>query len=230
MNQLRQEGIKGANITLPFKQDAFYYADKLTSKAKIAKAVNTLTFTTDHLCIGDNPDGIGLINDFKNNLNWSLTGRRILLLGAGGAVRGVLQALLEQKPALILLANRTPEKAIQLAQEFKAYGPIQGHLGNFTSINAGPFDFIINGTSASVSHTHLPLHHSLISPQTRCYDMFYSSQPTVFLDWAKQCGSQHCANGLGMLVEQAAESFYIWRGVKPEVAPVLLYLKNMHQR
>ena len=216
-------GGKGLNITAPLKLDAYGYAARLTVRARRAGAVNTLARQPDGTLLGDNTDGIGMINDM-HNLDWKIADQRVLILGAGGAVRGVLQPLLEQAPASVSIANRTLHKAEQLAKGFVDLGTIEP-LG-YESLSGRQFDLVINGTSASLSGDLPPLPDDLLAPGAACYDMMYSAEPTVFLQWAEQHGARHQADGLGMLVGQAAESFYLWRQVRPEVIPVITSLRR----
>jgi len=217
-----KEGAKGCNITAPFKEEAFQFAQSLTERARLAGAVNTLKKTDDGLIIGDNTDGAGLVQDLKNN-HIDLANARILLLGAGGAARGVCSALLAEKPAQLTIANRTFEKALTLASVFKKFGPIDAQSLPQLS---GPFDIIINSTSAGL-HGSLPdISSSLITPETAIYDMTYNAQVTAFNAWAKTCGARLTIDGLGMLVGQAAESFAVWRGVKPGAKQVLNELRH----
>ena len=217
------DGGKGLNITLPFKIDAYSYAALLTQRARRAGAVNTLAMQSDGTVLGDNTDGIGMINDM-HNLGWPIAEQRVLLLGAGGAVRGVLQPLMEQNPALVAIANRTFHKAEQLAKGFQDLGDIQALT--FEQLERRQFDLVINGTSASLGGDMLPLPDGLLAHGASCYDMMYGAEPTVFLQWAERQGAQRLADGLGMLVCQAAESFYLWRGVRPEVVPVVSALRR----
>ena len=213
---------KGCNITAPFKEEAFQFAQSLTDRARLAGAVNTLKKTDDGLIIGDNTDGAGLVLDLKNN-HVDLTGARILLLGAGGAARGVCSSLLAESPAQLTIANRTFEKAEKLAVIFKELGNINASEFNDLS---GPFDLIINSTSAGL-HGSLPnISAELITPETAIYDMTYNAQVTAFNAWAKENGARLTIDGLGMLVGQAAESFAIWRGVKPGAKQVLNELRH----
>lgn len=213
----------GANVTVPFKEEAWRLADQLTERARRAGAVNTLHKLADGQLLGDNTDGIGLVRDLRENAGITLQGRRILLLGAGGAVRGVLEPLLAQKPAALVIANRTLARAEQLAQEFAELGPVSASA--FEQLQ-GSFDVIINGTSASLAGELPPLPDGLIVPgQTFCYDMMYGAAPTRFCQWASALGAQS-RDGLGMLVEQAAAAFELWRGVRPESAPVLDELRR----
>ncbi|MEX1033969.1 MAG: shikimate dehydrogenase [Cellvibrionaceae bacterium] len=217
-------GGSGLNITLPLKELAFQFADSLTTRAKLAGAVNTLKLETNGSILGDNTDGCGLVRDLTDNLRWQLRGRRILVLGAGGAVRGVLGPLLEQNPYAIWIANRTVSKAEQLAEEFGALGTVVG-----CGLDALPgeiFDLIINGTSMSLHGEAPPVTEAQITAQTACYDMAYGNEPTAFLRWGRAQGLSELADGLGMLVEQAAESFYLWRGVRPKTRPVIELIRG----
>jgi shikimate dehydrogenase len=212
-------GGKGLNITVPFKINALEYADQLTTRAEKAGAVNTL-IKRDNLIIGDNTDGVGFIDDVVNNLQWPLKNKNILILGAGGAVRGILDPLLQNNPANVTIANRTVEKAKKLLRDVKNNTSCHLQACHYDGINT-PFDIIINGTSASL-HGDLPkLPSTTVTKDSYCYDMMYSKEPTVFMRWGKQCGAKAVADGLGMLVCQGAESFYKWRGVKPQTQMVI---------
>ncbi len=212
----------GANVTVPFKEEAYALADQLSQRAQRAKAVNTLKKLADGSLLGDNTDGAGLVNDLLNN-NVELANKNILILGAGGAVRGVLEPLLAQGPAEVCIVNRTVEKAEQLAHEFADLGPMTACGYDWID---EPVDIIINGTSASLSGELPPLANTLIKPgDTVCYDMMYSKQTTIFNQWAQQQGAARTLDGLGMLVEQAAEAFYVWTGVRPDPTPVLQALR-----
>ncbi len=216
-------GGRGANVTVPFKEQAFALVDQLSERAERAGAVNTLCRHADGKLLGDNTDGAGLVRDLTVNAGWALAGQRILLLGAGGAVRGVLQPLLAHKPRELVIANRTLSKAETLAQHFADLGPV---LASEFAWLQQPFDLIINGTSASLAGELPPLPAAVIKPgHTRCYDMMYSAEPTAFNRWASDLGAAACMDGLGMLVEQAAEAFLLWRGVRPDSAPVLAELR-----
>ncbi|UPQ82875.1 shikimate dehydrogenase [Pseudomonas knackmussii] len=213
----------GANVTVPFKEQAFRLADQLSERAQRAGAVNTLKKLEDGTLLGDNTDGLGLVRDLLDNAGVTLQGKRILLLGAGGAVRGVLEPLLAQHPADLVIANRTLSKAEQLAGEFAELGPVSACA--FEELHA-PFDVIINGTSASLGGELPPLADSLVrSGTTLCYDMMYGAEPTPFCQWAANLGAL-TRDGLGMLVEQAAAAFELWRGVRPDSAPVLAQLRQ----
>ncbi|WP_268798683.1 shikimate dehydrogenase [Pseudomonas huanghezhanensis] len=216
---------RGANVTVPFKEQAFRLADKLTERAQRAGAVNTLIKQPDGSILGDNTDGAGLVRDLTVNHGVTLKGKRILVLGAGGAVRGALELLLAERPEVIVIANRTVEKAEQLAKEFSDLGLV--FPSGFDWLEE-PVDIIINATSASLSGELPPISSSLIQPgKTFCYDMMYGNEPTAFCRWAADHQAGQAVDGLGMLVEQAAEAFFQWRGVRPESAPVLAQLRRL---
>lgn len=225
--QFFADGGKGLNITVPFKLDAFEFATQLTERARNAGAVNTLKALEDGSILGDNTDGQGMVSDIVEHLGWSLEGKNILLLGAGGAVRGVLQPLLEKSPARVVIANRTIAKALTLVREFKRYGKVQAC--GFADLTDQQFDVVINGTSASLSGDLPSLPDTLLAENACCYDMMYGAESTVFMQWAQQHGASHIADGLGMLVGQAAEAFSLWRGVKPEVNSVISSLREQLQ-
>jgi len=216
-------GGKGCNITVPYKQEAWELADELSDYAARAKAVNTLAFRDDGIMVGHNTDGIGIVRDLQQNHGIRLQDKRILLLGAGGAVRGVLQPLLEAQPASLFIANRTADKALALAQDFAEFGQVSG--GGFADIS-GSFDLIINGTAASLQGELPPLPDGCLASGGCTYDMMYSAKPTAFVIWGRAQGAAQALDGLGMLVEQAAEAFFIWRGVRPDTAPVLTQLRD----
>lgn len=219
------EGGRGLNITVPFKLEAFELADKLTARADVAGAVNTL-YLQDGVLLGDNTDGIGLCNDLQQNLGWRLPGSRVLVLGAGGAVRGVLSPLIDSKPLELVIANRTLAKAEMLVEQFTGKVSKQNvalKAMAFSSVKQ-PFDLVINGTSAGLDNK-LPDVPVQAIEGSRCYDMVYGAEPTTFNKWALANGAKKVADGLGMLVEQAAESFYIWRGKRPETQPLIAQLR-----
>ncbi len=218
-----REGGKGLNITLPFKREAFAWATRLTDRARRAGAVNTLA-RLDGGVLGDNTDGAGLARDITVNLGWPLAGRKVLVLGAGGAVRGVLEPLLARGPAALVIANRTVARASELAADFSDLGTVRGC--GFVDLQGQSFDLVINGTSASLAGDLPPLPAGLLAPGARCYDMAYGREPTVFMAWAAQQGASAVADGLGMLVEQAAEAFELWRGVRPGTGPVIAWLRR----
>lgn len=214
----------GANVTVPFKEEAYRLADRLTERAQRAGAVNLLSKLADGTLLGDNSDGEGLVRDLTINCGVVLKGKRILLLGAGGAVRGVLAPLLEQQPASLVIANRTVDKAELLAQAFAELGPVAATGFDWLS---EPVDLIVNATSASLAGELPPIAASLIQPgHTVCYDMMYGKEPTPFMKWAVEQGAAVALDGFGMLVEQAAVAFELWRGVRPDTAPVLRALRE----
>lgn len=223
VRRFRDEGGKGLNVTVPFKQEAWELADERSVEAERAGAVNTLAFREDGGIYGHNTDGIGLLRDLTVNLGLELAHRRILVLGAGGAVRGVLEPLLAGGPERLTIANRTVERATDLAGAFADLGPIEGC--GFESLAGKAFDLVINGTAASLEGEVPPLPESAMVPDTVCYDMMYAAEPTAFMRWAERHGG-HGRDGLGMLVEQAAESFLLWRGVRPETAAVIRTLRG----
>ncbi|SDT02511.1 shikimate dehydrogenase [Halopseudomonas litoralis] len=217
------EGL-GVNITVPFKEQAWALVDKHTAAAERAGAVNTIKRMADGSLLGDNTDGKGLVRDIQHNAGLTLAGMRVLLVGAGGAARGVIQPLLQAGPAQLCVVNRTVEKAEQLAMLFKDLGPISA--AGFEWIEE-PVDLIINATSASLDSKLPPISPSLIRPgHTWCYDMMYASEATVFNRWAAEQGAARCIDGLGMLVEQAAEAFALWRGIRPDTSEVLAALRQ----
>ena len=217
-------GGAGLNITVPFKQDAFRFAHRLSDRAMRAGAVNTLSRAEDGAIEGDNTDGIGLVRDMIANLGWAVQGLRVLVLGAGGAARGVLEPLLRERPRELLVVNRTPARASQLATEFSDIAPLEG--GAYDLIGERQFDLIINATSAGLSGEMPDLPSSLLTERSCCYDMVYGAEPTPFMRWSARHAAWAVADGLGMLVEQAAQSFYIWRLVRPETRPVINQLRG----
>ncbi len=217
------EGGRGLNITLPHKIAAVEVVQELTARAAHAAAVNTLVWQDDAL-LGDNTDGAGLVRDLCDNLGLVITQRRLLILGAGGATRGVLAPLLGLEPAMVMIANRTPERAEALAAAFADLGVTQG-VG-FAYVGDTPFDLILNATSASLSGDIPPIPAGAIGPRTVCYDLAYGRSAMAFVRWAKQSGCAMAVQGLGMLVEQAAESFRLWRGVRPQTTQVIAALKQ----
>lgn len=214
-----QHNGKGLNVTVPFKEDAWRCATKHSIRALRAGAVNTLKLEDNGDLFGDTTDGTGLVSDLLKNHNVQIKDKDVLIIGAGGAVRGVLEALLEQQPASLLITNRTTRKAVQLAKEFADLGNINGC--GLDEINEASFDIVINGTSASLQGKLPPLPDTIFNNNACSYDMMYASGATPFMQWSAQCGVKNIFDGLGMLVEQAAESFFIWRGVKPETKTVI---------
>jgi shikimate dehydrogenase len=218
------QGGKGLNVTVPFKQDAWTLASTRSARAERAGAVNTLVLDKSGKHFGDNTDGAGLVRDLSVNHGAELTGKRLLLVGAGGAARGVIEPLLAEKPSLLVIANRTAGKAVELARLFCELGHTEGC--GLDDVAGQDFDLIINATAASLSATVPALPTSVITADCWCYDMMYGDEPTAFMHWARQLGALHCMDGLGMLVEQAAESFYLWRNVRPETRTVIRALRT----
>lgn len=215
-------GGRGANVTVPFKEEAFRLCARLSERAERAGAVNTLVFR-DAEIYGDNTDGAGLVRDIECNADLPLAGKRVLLLGAGGASRGVIAPILAALPANLFIANRSADKATALAAGFSASAPVIG--GSFAETAGKSFDVVINATSASLSGDGLPLPPGLFAAGSLAYDMMYGKGETPFLKLAREQGAARCVDGLGMLVEQAAEAFFIWRGVRPETGSVLADLR-----
>ena len=215
-------GGHGLSITVPFKEQAWECAQHRTARAEKAGAVNTLWITNDGVIQGDNTDGLGLVRDLTVNHQVGLEGARVLILGAGGAVRGVLESILQQHPAELVIANRTVSKAETLVELFPGQ-PVSAC--GFSELT-GHFDLIINGTSASLQGDLPPLPADIVTEQTICYDMMYARETTVFNQWGLTHGARQAIDGLGMLVEQAAEQFLIWRGVRPDTALVLQHLRD----
>lgn len=213
----------GLNVTLPFKEAAFALADQLTARAAAAGAVNTLWRDAHGKLQGDNTDGAGLVNDLTQQ-GISLAGKRLLIVGAGGAVRGVLAPLLAAHPAQLVIVNRSQDKAQALAEQLASSGPIVARTFDQLK-DLPPFDLIINGTSASLQGDLPPLPPSVTGPHTQTYDMMYAAHTTPFNAWAEAQGAQTCVDGLGMLVEQAAEAFHLWRGVRPDSRQMLATLR-----
>ncbi|MBA4502938.1 shikimate dehydrogenase [Marinobacterium marinum] len=214
---------KGLNITVPFKERAWALAQWRSERAELAGAVNTLYRLDDGRIAGDNTDGIGLVRDLADNSGVTLNGARVLVLGAGGAVRGVLQPLLAAGVASILVANRTLARAETLAELFADDSRVRA--SGFDQVPAEAFDLIINGTSASLQGELPPVPAAAVGASTACYDMMYGAEPTPFCRWASEQGAARVVDGLGMLVEQAAESFRIWRGVQPDTESVIADLR-----
>jgi len=219
---------KGLNVTVPFKEQAWSLCESRTERAELAGAVNTLFLNNKGDIAGDNTDGIGLVSDLKQH-DISLKGKKILVIGAGGAVRGVLQPILSEQPDRVYICNRTVSKADVLVDLFKELGSLQSV--SFESLAEeclnGGFDIVINGTSASLTGKLPPIPASAIGEQTVTYDMMYAKEDTVFNQWARTAGAAKMIDGLGMLVGQAAEAFYIWRGCRPETETVMLKLRSL---
>ena len=219
----------GLNVTVPFKVEAWQLCrgpgHQLSARAELAEAVNTLKFMPDGGIAGDNTDGIGIVRDIQTNLGVNITGRRVLVVGAGGAVRGILQPVLACKPGSVTIVNRTTGKAIALAQRFNQEGYSNISAAHIDSLE-GAFDIVINGTAASLGGELPPIPSHTISASTLAYDMMYSIAPTLFMKWALALHAHQASDGLGMLVEQAAESFNIWHQQRPETAPVIAFLRK----
>jgi shikimate dehydrogenase len=226
VQSFQAQGGKGFNITVPFKQVAFELADQRSARAQLAGAVNTMWFDDQGRRIGDNTDGIGITRDLTFNHGASLHDRRLLILGAGGAVRGVLEPLLNESPAHCVIANRTLAKAQELVELFTPLGKNLTAC-SYDALTGQSFDLIINGTSTSLHGELPPLPDGILTEQGWVYDMMYASQPTVFMQWGLAQGAARALDGLGMLVEQAAEAFYIWRGIRPDTAPVIAQLRHI---
>lgn len=228
LDEFLVSGGKGLNCTVPLKELAWRRAEHLTERARLSKAVNTLVLESGGTLLGDNTDGIGLITDLTINHAIELVGKNILILGAGGASRGIIGPLLEQTPEDIVIANRTVSKARQLAREFSNADRITGC--GFDELKGRQFDLILNATSASLSGELPPLPEHLLSSSGCCYDLAYANDDTAFVRWGRRQNAVKSLDGLGMLVEQAAEAFYLWREVRPETGPVIALLNaERHQ-
>jgi shikimate dehydrogenase len=217
---LRDAGFRGLNVTVPFKLDAAKLADELAPRARLAGAVNTLLFDGDTI-FGDNTDGIGFVRDVRDRLKFTFEDCSVLVLGAGGAVRGVIASLLDASPRWIAVANRTHQRAEELAEEF---GVEAIHLDE---IPAEHFDLIVNGTSTGLKHDAPPIDPETFNDCALAYDLVYAADPTPFMELARSGGAKTVCDGLGMLIEQAAESFLLWRGVRPDTAPVYRDLREL---
>ena len=222
IDNLIYNGIKGLNVTVPHKNSALELMDDLSERARRAGAINTISVGEDGRLVGDNTDGIGLVRDLKRNLGISLREKRILILGAGGATRGIVPTLLDAGPEHILIANRTVQRGEELAANFGKAAARPEAIGacEFDALEDQSFDLIINATSAGLQGETTPFPASIIQPDVTCYDLSYMMTTTPFIDWARDHGAEQTHQGWGMLVEQAAESFLIWRGVRPDTAPV----------
>jgi len=215
-------GGRGLNVTVPHKEAAAELANDLTTRADRAGAVNTLMLNDDSTLLGDNTDGHGLVTDLRKNLALNITNERLLILGAGGATRGVIEPLLELGPTELVIANRTMDRAVNLASLFSDLGPVRGC--GFEDVGAEPFDIVINATAAGLTGSVPNIDGDVIGSHTVCYDMSYSKSATPFVTWAIEQGCARAHKGWGMLVEQAAEAFTLWRGVRPNTEPVLIAL------
>ncbi len=220
----RAGGGAGLNCTVPLKALACEAAQVLSEQARLSGAVNTLWWDAEDLLHGDNTDGVGLVRDMTCNLGMALAGKHLLLLGAGGSARGILGPLLAERLAAVVIANRTVSRAEALAQRFAALGPVAAC--GFSDLAGARFDVVINATAASLHGEVPPLPDDLLAPGAVCYDLMYADEPTAFVRWGRDHGARLSVDGLGMLVEQAAEAFRIWRGVRPQTAPVIARLRR----
>lgn len=223
-----KQGGSGLNITLPFKQEAWAQADDRSADAELAGAVNTLWQDSQGRLQGHNTDGIGLLRDIKINHTGSLKNKKVLLLGAGGAARGIIAPLLREEPAELCIANRTYTKAAWLATLFASYGNVSAC--ELEALKGKQVDWVINASSASLQGELPPLPNDLLKAGAACYDLMYGDGETVFCQWSRQAGAEKIMDGLGMLVEQAAESFFLWRGIRPQTASVIKSLRQVGQR
>ena len=224
---MREAGFRGANVTVPFKLEAFNLADQLTERAHDAGAVNTLILNDEGI-VGDNTDGVGLVRDIQQNLGLSFQAKRVLLIGAGGAAEGVLHPVLEQQPQLLVIANRSMDKALSMVKKVEEQGDFRFVSVNahaFDDLHGQSFDIVINATSTGLSDTQLPLPPDIFADNALAYDMMYGRE-TPFMAFARSHGAARVADGLGMLVEQAAESFYLWRQIRPNTLPVIAQLRT----
>lgn len=222
LNKFRESGGCGANVTVPFKEQAFALCDELSERARYAGAVNTLVFLPNGKVKGDNTDGLGLVADLERHFG-PLTNARVLLIGAGGAARGSIQPLLEAGIGSLTITNRTQSKAESLAQHFMVLGPV---VATASERLEGQFDIIINSTASSLSGDLPPVPARVFKDNVLSYDMMYQDDETSFNQWAKSKGALKAVDGLGMLVGQAAKSFMIWRNVEPDVKPVIEKMRN----
>jgi shikimate dehydrogenase len=217
------QGGCGVNVTLPFKLEAWRIATRRSERAEQAEAVNTLRFDGDEI-FGDNTDGAGLTHDIETNCGYAIGGRRVLLLGAGGAARGVILPLIECKPVALVIVNRNVGKAQALAQHFSHWGNCTAR--GYDDLAPDAFDLVINATSASVAGELPPLPAGVFAPAALAYDMMYGGKAEPFLQFVRTLGAERVVDGLGMLVEQAAESFFVWRGVRPRTVPVITMMRG----
>jgi shikimate dehydrogenase len=220
---LHAQGYAGLNVTSPHKLAALAAAVERSPRAELAGAANTLT-RLDSGWRADTTDGEGLVRDLRDNLRWPLTGRRVLLLGAGGAARSVLKALLDDKPAELVISSRTPWNVEKIAADFKAHGAVRPCTN--LALKGSRFELIVNATSAGLAGATPRLSPDVLAAGGACYDMNYGAAHTPFREWARGQGAAHCADGLGMLVEQAASSFALWRGQRPQTAAVIARLRT----
>lgn len=224
LGTFRKLGGKGLSVTIPFKLDAFECSEVLSDRARQAEAVNTIWFDENDKIQGDNTDGVGLVNDIVKNHQFNLNGCRLLILGAGGAVQGILAPLIEQGPSQITIANRTISKAVRLCDIFSAFSSMTAC--GYDDLGQEAYDVVINGTSTSLAQQLPPVSGTIFHKDTLSYDLMYSKSGTVFQQWSREQGAAICLDGLGMLVEQAAAAFEIWRSVRPETDTVIKVLSS----
>ena len=222
VERFRAEGGRGLNVTIPFKEEAFALSGRRTGRAQRAGAVNTLWFEGAAVC-GDNTDGIGLVRDLTSNLAVRIEGRSVLLLGAGGAARGVVGPLLDERPKRLVIGNRTVSRAVEIARQFRGQGTVSAVA--LDGLTADGFDLVVNATAASLAGALPTLPPGTLRAGGVAYDTAYAAKPTPFVEWGTTEGAAIATDGLGMLVEQAAESFRIWRGRKPRTASVIQALR-----
>lgn len=223
LSDMFSNDLKGANVTLPFKEEAFKLCNTISDRAKAAGAVNTIINKGKDGLLGDNTDGVGLVRDLIHNHGIALDNRKILVVGAGGATRGILKPVLEESPELVIIANRTHEKARDLAYAFKKYGSID--CCTFQDLQQHSFDLILNASSGSLNGDVPPIPTSSMDSDCIFYDLMYSNEATAFLLWGHELGLTQLYDGLGMLVEQAAESFYLWEGIRPDTEATIKMLR-----
>lgn len=224
VSAFQEAGGRGLNVTLPFKEEAFAIADGASERATRAGAANTLCFDADGGRWADNTDGVGLVRDLRDNCGVSLAASRVLLIGAGGAARGVVAPLLEAGPRSLVIANRTHARAVELAGRFDSLGPVSALA--LDALAGHAFDLLINATSASLQSEAPDIPAAAVAPGACCYDMMYAAQATPFMAWGRRAGAARSEDGSGMLVEQAAEAFHLWRGVRPHTADVIAALRE----
>ena len=218
------DGGAGLNVTVPFKEAAYRLTERHGPRAMLARSVNTLYLDDSGTLCGENTDGIGLVRDIQDNNSFPIQEKRVLLVGAGGAARGALAELVNHGPASVILVNRTFSKAEQLKEEFDSFAPVEAF--SYDNFEATEFDLIVNATSLGLTGNLPPLEKNVLAPGCCCYDMMYGAGGTGFVQWAKENGAALALDGIGMLVEQAAESFSIWRGKKPETGAVISLLRE----
>ena len=224
VRNLQARGFNGLNVTVPYKQEAYAMADRLSARARVATAVNTVRFESDEKIFGDNTDGIGLLRDLEHNLSQLLRDACLLVVGAGGAVRGILEPLLSAGPAMLVVTNRTTDRAFSLVEAFSSYGSICAVP--LDQLGGQAFDVVINGTAASLTSERPALPDNLFASGSLAYDMVYGDDRTPFLRWAQRQGADRVTDGWGMLVEQAAASFELWHEVRPNTGPVLCSFRS----